>query len=72
MSASTNPVAAVVLAHLEARATREAPEDRRAATVRLVKGLYERGWSAADVRRSLANSREYRQRFGRVGFWRYR
>jgi hypothetical protein len=33
--------------------------------------LYE-GWSAADVRRSLANSREYRQRFGRVGFWRYR
>ena len=33
--------------------------------------LYE-GWSEADVRRSLANSREYRQRFGRVGFWRYR
>jgi len=33
--------------------------------------LYE-GWSAADVRRSLANSQEYRQRFGRVGYWRYR
>lgn len=33
--------------------------------------LYE-GWSEADVRRSLVNSREYRQRFGRVGFWRYR
>jgi hypothetical protein len=33
--------------------------------------LYE-GWSEADVRRSLANSREYRQRFGRVGFWRHR
>jgi uncharacterized protein DUF4214 len=31
------------------------------------------GWSEADVRRSLANSREYRQRFGRsYGFWRYR
>lgn len=30
------------------------------------------GWSESDVRRSLANSREYRQRFGRVGFWRYR
>jgi hypothetical protein len=43
-------VAAVVLAHLEARATRDAPEDRRAAKVRLVKGLYDRGWSAADVR----------------------
>jgi hypothetical protein len=34
--------------------------------------LYE-GWSEADVRRSLASSREYRQRFGRgYGFWRYR
>jgi hypothetical protein len=32
--------------------------------------LYE-GWSEADVRRSLANSREYRERFGRVGFWRF-
>jgi hypothetical protein len=30
------------------------------------------GWSEADVRRSLASSREYRQRFGRAGFWRYR
>jgi hypothetical protein len=32
------------------------------------------GWSEADVRRSLVNSREYRQRFGRsgYGFWRYR
>jgi len=35
------------------------------------------GWSEADVRRSLANSDEYRQRFGRTsrfnrGYWRYR
>jgi hypothetical protein len=30
------------------------------------------GWSEADVRRSLFNSTEYRQRFGRAGFWRYR
>src|SRR5262245_30396950 len=33
--------------------------------------LYE-GWSENDVRRSLASSREYRQRFGRYnnnGFW---
>jgi hypothetical protein len=50
LAASPNPVAAVALAHLEARATRDAPEDRRAAKVRLVKGLYDRGWSAADVR----------------------
>jgi hypothetical protein len=50
LAASTNPVAQVVLAHLEARATRNLPEGRRAAKVRLVKGLYDRGWSAADVR----------------------
>jgi hypothetical protein len=50
LAGSANPVAQVVLAHLEARATRDAPEDRRAAKVRLVKGLYDRGWSAADVR----------------------
>src|SRR5205807_10553634 len=37
-------------AHLEARVTREQPEDRRAAKVRLVKRLYIRGWSADDVR----------------------
>jgi|RhiMethySRZTD1v2_1073278.scaffolds.fasta_scaffold100287_2 hypothetical protein len=30
------------------------------------------GWSERDVRRSLANSREYQERFGRVGYWRYR
>ena len=35
------------------------------------------GWSLADVRRSLANSDEYRERFGRSsrfnrGYWRYR
>lgn len=36
--------------------------------------LYE-GWSESDVRRSLANSQEYREKFGRygrVGLWRYR
>ena len=37
-----------------------------------VNAMLHEGWSEVDVRRSLANSREYRQRFGRVGFWRYR
>lgn len=39
-----------------------------------VSAMVNEGWSEADVRRSLANSREYRQRFGRPGysFWRYR
>ena len=37
-----------------------------------VNAMLHEGWSEGDVRRSLANSREYRQRFGRVGFWRYR
>jgi hypothetical protein len=30
------------------------------------------GWSASDVRRSLANSDEYAQKFGRSRYWRYR
>jgi hypothetical protein len=50
LTASDNPVAQVVLAHLEAQATRSAPEGRRDSKVRLVKGLYDRGWSAVDVR----------------------
>jgi hypothetical protein len=50
LAGSDNPVAQVVLAHLAAQATRREPEGRRASKVRLVKGLYDRGWSAADVR----------------------
>jgi hypothetical protein len=50
LAASDNPVAHVVLAHLEAQATRSAPEGRRDSKVRLVKGLYDRGWLPADVR----------------------
>src|SRR5947207_4793086 len=48
LSASDNPVAPIVLAHLEARATRHEAEDRRHAKMRLVKQLYGRGWSADD------------------------
>lgn len=41
---SGNPVAAVVLAHGQAQATRHDPPRRRLLKFQLVKGLYERGW----------------------------
>jgi hypothetical protein len=50
LEASTNPFAQVVLAHLKARETRDNPADRHAWKLRLVRGLYERGFSAKDVR----------------------
>src|SRR5262249_17418916 len=42
--------AKVVLAHLKALQTRRDPENRRAWKFRLVRGLYERGFRAEDVR----------------------
>ncbi len=50
LEASTNPFSKVVLAHLKARETRGNPADRRVWKLRLVRGLYERGFSAKDVR----------------------
>jgi hypothetical protein len=50
LEASTNPFSKVVLAHLKARETHGNPTDRHAWKVRLVRGLYERGFSAKDVR----------------------
>ncbi len=50
MEASDNPFAKVVLAHLKALETRRDPENRRAWKFRLVRGLYERGFGADDVR----------------------
>src|SRR5262249_29004474 len=47
---SRNPFAKVVLAHLKALETRRDPETRRSWKFRLVRGLYERGFSAEDVR----------------------
>jgi hypothetical protein len=47
---SRNPFAKVVLAHLKALATHRDPEDRRVWKLRLVRGLYERGFRAEDVR----------------------
>ena len=47
---SKNPFAHVVLAHLKALETRQDPVDRRTWKFRLVRGLYERGFSNEDVR----------------------
>ena len=40
----------VVLAHLKTLETRRSPADRYAWKLRLVKGLYQRGMDAEDVR----------------------
>jgi hypothetical protein len=45
-----NPFAQVVLAHLHALATRQDPAGRQRYKVQLVKGLYDRGWPAEQVR----------------------
>src|SRR5438270_230122 len=45
LEASSNPFAQVVLAHLKARQTHGDPAGRHAWKVRLVRGLYERGFS---------------------------
>ena len=50
LAASLNPFAQVVLAHLKARQTHGDPAGRHAWKVRLVRNLYERGFSAKDVR----------------------
>jgi hypothetical protein len=50
LEASPNPFAMVVLAHLKTLETRESPGDRQVWKLQLVKGMYERGLSAADVR----------------------
>jgi hypothetical protein len=50
LEASTNPFAKVVLAHLKAQETRGDAAGRHAWKVRLVRGLYEHGFSAQDVR----------------------
>src|SRR5262249_29518697 len=50
LEVNPNPFAVLVLAHLKTRETRKAPADRQAWKIRLVKGLYERGLRADDVR----------------------
>jgi hypothetical protein len=51
LEADTNPFARIVLAHLKALQTRRDPDARRTWKFRLVRGLYERGFGAEDVRR---------------------
>jgi hypothetical protein len=48
-----NPFALVVLAHLKTLETRRSPADRHAWKLRLVKGLFQRGMDAEDVRQLL-------------------
>jgi tetrahydromethanopterin S-methyltransferase subunit F len=48
---SSNPFAMVVLAHLRTLQTRQDQGERYGSKIRLIKGLYERGWAADDVRR---------------------
>ncbi|HQU47249.1 MAG TPA: hypothetical protein PK867_30885, partial [Pirellulales bacterium] len=50
LESSANPIAVVVSAHLKTLQNAHDDEARRVAQVRLVKGLYERGYSAEQVR----------------------
>jgi hypothetical protein len=50
LEASTNPFAKVVLAHLKAQQTNDDPVARHAWKLRLVRGLFEQGFSAKNVR----------------------
>jgi hypothetical protein len=50
LESNPNPFAQVVLAHLRALETRGDPAGRGRYKIQLVKRLYERGWSAEDVR----------------------
>ena len=50
MENSPNPFAFVVLTHLKGLETRKNPESRYAWKIRIVKGLYERGWDKKDIR----------------------
>jgi predicted transposase YdaD len=45
-----NPFAALVLAHLQALATRDDPLSRRQWKLRVVKGMYERNWTEENIR----------------------
>jgi hypothetical protein len=50
LEADPNPFAMVVLAHLKTLETRRSPIERHSWKLRLVKGLYERGLDAEDIR----------------------
>ncbi len=50
LEASKNPFAKVVLAHLKTLETRADPANRRSWKMRLMRGLYEQGFSSEDIR----------------------
>lgn len=49
LEASTNPFAVVVMAHLKTQITTQDPEGRLRWKLRLIRGLYERGFSQQDI-----------------------
>ena len=51
LEASTNPFSKVILAHLKAQKTQGDPADRKAWKIRVVRGLFEQGFSRKDVRK---------------------
>jgi hypothetical protein len=50
LEADANPFAKIVLAHLKTQQTRNRPADRKTWKIRLIRGLYEQGYTPADVR----------------------
>ncbi len=55
LEASDNPFAKVVLAHLRALQTRDDLQGRSRYKLELVKGLYQHGWTAEDVRQPVSH-----------------
>ncbi len=53
LEVNPNPFATVVLAHLKTLETQRSPAERHSWKLRLVKGLYERGMNAEDIRQLL-------------------
>jgi hypothetical protein len=49
MEQSANPFAVVVMAHLKTQATRRNPEERLDWKLRLIRGLYQRGYGREDI-----------------------
>jgi hypothetical protein len=53
LETSDNPIAAVVLADLEAKETRKNPADRKSRKLQIAKRLLRRNWPADDIRELL-------------------
>src|SRR5262249_16129402 len=53
LEANTNPFAPLVLAHLQTQATRQDPAARQEWKLRVVKGLFQRGFTSDQIRQLL-------------------